>query len=60
MISCVSVIFIFQLWEIFTHEESQTKSPLTAVFWELNTGAVGTVFLIFTTSAMVSRDCGAF
>lgn len=35
-------------------------SLLTAVFWLLNMGAVGAVFFIFTTSAMVSHDCGVF
>lgn len=40
-------IYIFQLKEIFTHEEGQTKSLLTAVSQEQNTQAVGAVLLIF-------------
>lgn len=35
------------------------NSPLNAAFWELYRGAVGTVFLMFTISAMISHDCGA-
>lgn len=47
LLDCVFDIYIFQLREIFAHEEGQTKSLLTAVSQEQNTRPVGAGLLIF-------------